>query len=301
MKHRIKGLVAAVFSPMNSDGSINVDLIPKLTEHVIQSGVKGLYTCGSTGEGPLLSKTERMQISEAYIKSANNRIPVFVHVGNDSLPEAQDLAKHAQDIGADAIAAVGPCYFKAQNIDSLIAYAAEIASAAPETDFYYYHIPALSGNDFDMTEFLEKAPSHIPTLKGIKYTSTVVHDFQLCKEKYGDRFQIFFGCDEMLTSGLIAGAEGAIGSTYNFMAPLYIKIIDAFQKGDMQTARKLQNVSIEIIKICIKYGPLPAFKSILKIVGLDCGPTRLPLVKLTEEEFNSLKIELESLGLNQWL
>lgn len=301
MKNRIKGLIAATFSPMNQDGSINLQLIPQLTDHLIERSIEGVYICGSTGEGPLLSVDERKQVAETYIQSVNKRIPVIVHVGHDSLAEARAMAEHAATSGADAIAAVGPCYFKAASIDALIAYLAQIAEGATETDFYYYHVPMLSGNNFDMMEFLEKAPSKIPTLKGIKYTALTVHGFQECKEACGDRFQIFFGCDEMLTSGLSVGADSAIGSTYNFASRLYRQIMDSFNEGDMETARKLQYLSVQMIRVCYKYRGLPAFKSVLKLAGLDCGPTRLPLEALNAEEFNGLKSELEALGICEWI
>ena len=301
MQKKIKGLIAATFSPMSQDGSINLPLIPKLADHLIERSIEGFYVCGSTGEGPLLSVNERKQVTEAYIQAADKRIPVIVHIGHDSLIEAQDMAKHAERTRADAIAAVGPCYFKAASIEALIAYLARIAEGAPETDFYYYHIPFLSGNYFDMMEFLEKAPSKIPTLKGIKYSALTVNGFQECKEVYGDRFHVFYGCDEMLTSGLSVGADTAIGSTYNFMGRLYHQIMDSFGAGDIETARKLQYLSVQIIRICYKYRGLPAFKSILKLAGLDCGPTRLPLEALNDDEFNTLKSELEATGLCQWL
>ena len=301
MINKIKGLVAATFSPMNEDGSINTRIIPQVTEHLITRSIDGLYVCGSTGEGPLLSVDERKRVTEAYIQASDKRIPVIVHVGHDSLPEARSLAQHAAASGADAIAAVGPCYFKAGSIDILITYLARIADGAPDTDFYYYHVPILSGNNFDMLEFLEKAPSQIPTLRGIKYTALTVHGFQECKEVYGDRFQIFFGCDEMLTSGLSVGADSAIGSTYNFVGKLYRGIMDAFAAGDMETAQELQYFSVQMVRICFKYRGHPALKSVLKLAGLDCGPTRLPLKPLSEPEFNDLKSELETLGIRQWL
>ena len=301
MKKKITGLIAATFSPMNKDGSINLPLIPQLADHLIERSIEGFYLCGTTGEGPLLSVDERKQVAEAYIKAADKRAAVIVHVGHDSLVEARGLALHAADAGADAIAAVGPCYYKAASIEALIAFLSEIAGAAPETDFYYYHVPLLSGNDFDMMEFLEKAPPEIPTLKGIKYSAPTVHGFQECKETYGNRFQVFFGCDEMLMSGLSAGADSAIGSTYNFAGRLYRQIIDSFEAGDIETARKLQFLSVQMVRICYKYRGLPALKSVLKLAGLDCGPTRLPLEKLSAEEFDCFKSELEALGVCQWL
>ncbi|MBN1818402.1 MAG: dihydrodipicolinate synthase family protein, partial [Sedimentisphaerales bacterium] len=202
--------------------------------------------------------------------------------------------------GADAIAAIGPCYFKPQRVDMLIAFLAEIAAAAPETDFYYYHIPQLNGNNFDMMEFLAKAPSAIPAFRGIKYSAMAVHQFQECKEAVGDRYQIFFGCDEMLTSGLAAGADAAIGSTYNLTPRLYRNIMDAFTRGDVQTARTLQSLSVRMVRLCYRYRGLPAIKAMMRLIGLDCGPIRLPLESLTEEEYLHFAQQTKALGLCEW-
>ena len=300
MKHLIKGLIAAAFSPMQANGTINTEIIAPITERLIANGIAGLYICGTTGEGPLLSVAERKQVAQAYINAIDKRIPAIVHVGHDSLPEARLLAQHSAGCGADAIAAIGPSYFKPQRMELLIAFLAEIADAAPNTGFYYYHIPQLNGNNFDAMEFLNKAASAIPTFRGIKFTATAVHQFQECKEAAGDRYQLFFGCDEMLTSGLSAGADAAIGSTYNLVPRLYREIMDAFARSDIQTARRLQLLSVRMISVCYRFRGLPAIKAMMRLVGLDCGPTRLPLESLTEDEYNSFAAEIKALRLSEW-
>jgi N-acetylneuraminate lyase len=297
---KIKGLIAAAFSPMNPDGSISTGIIPRITDYLIDHSIDGLYVCGSTGEGPLLSVEERKQIARGYIDAAGGRIPVIVHVGHDSLPEAQVLARHAASAGADAIAAVGPCYFKASSTRQLIAYLAKIAEVVPHLPFYYYHIPHLSGNNLDMIEFLQESAELIPSLKGIKYSALTVYEFQSCKELFEGRYDVFFGCDEMLTSGLSAGADSAIGSTYNLAGRLYRRIMESFAQGDIETARKLQYLSVQMVRLCYTYRGLPAFKAVMKLLGLDCGPVRLPLQTLTNEEFKNLTDEIKTLGIWEW-
>ena len=154
-------------------------------------------------------------------------------------PQAK-ASRHAASAGADAIAAVGPCYFKASSTRQLIAYLAKIAEVVPHLPFYYYHIPHLSGNNLDMIEFLQESAELIPSLKGIKYSALTVYEFQSCKELFEGRYDVFFGCDEMLTSGLSAGADSAIGSTYNLAGRLYRRIKESFAQGDIETNRKLQ-------------------------------------------------------------
>ncbi len=168
---KLKGLIPAVFTPMKENGSLNLDKVDAVVEHLLFDKVSGIYVCGSTGEGSSLSVEERMATALAYVSAVNKRIPVIVHVGHNSLVEARNLATHAQKIGADAIAAVPPSYFKINSIEKLVDCAAEVASAVPEMPFYYYNIPSLTGVEFDMVEFIQLGAKRIPNFVGIKYSS----------------------------------------------------------------------------------------------------------------------------------
>ncbi len=300
MKNYYEGLIAATFSPMKKDGSINTNIIPAIVEHLIADGVKGLYICGSTGEGPLLSTTERKEIAHAYITAAKGKLPCIVQVGHDSLTEARELAAHAQHSDADAIAAIPPTYFKCNSVDNLVSCMAQIAASAPKIPFYYYHVPALTGGSFDMIEFLDKGANQIPNLAGIKYSNITVHEFQDCLNYNNGQFDILFGCDEMLLSGLATGARGAVGSTFNFAGPLYNKIIKSFQAGDMEKARHYQLLSVRMIRMLYGFRGQPAFKSIMKLIGLDCGPNRLPLQSLDDNEIENMKLKLEETDFFNW-
>ena len=142
---RLTGLIPAVFTPLDSAGKLNLEVVGPVTDRLVSEGVAGLYICGSTGEGPLLSREERLATAEAYIQAAAGRIPAVVQVGHHSIREAQLLAEHAQAQGADAISAIPPAYFKPASLEILVASLAEIARAAPELPFFYYHIPRVTG------------------------------------------------------------------------------------------------------------------------------------------------------------
>jgi N-acetylneuraminate lyase len=300
MNKQYKGLLAAVFSPMREDGSLNLDQVKPMVDYLVENRIAGLYVCGSTGEGPSLTSEERRATAQAYREAAGGKVPVIVHVGHDSVTEACCLAEHAQSIGADSVAAVPPSYFKIDSLETLIVCLAQIASAAPKLPFYYYHIPRMNGLDFDMLNFLELAEQRIPSFTGIKYSALTVHNYQSCLEYKNGKYNILFGCDEMLLSGLSVGAPGAVGSTYNFAAPLYHRIIDAFKRNDMTEAKKYQALSVEMIRIFYRYRGLAAFKATMKLIGFDCGPVRLPNVTLTEAELAALKKELKELGFFDW-
>src|SRR5690606_12356505 len=207
---KIKGLIAATFAAYREDGSIDLDIIPSYVEYLIEQGVKGVFVCGTNGEGPSLSVAERMAITEKYISVVNKRILVFVHVGHSSITEEKRLAAHAQEHGADYISSVSAFYFKPTSVANFVACMAEIALAAPELPFFYYHIPALTGIQIDMIEFLKLAEGQIPTLAGIKYTAATIHEYQACRHYKDGKYDILFGYDELLLPALAVGAVGAI-------------------------------------------------------------------------------------------
>ena len=297
---KLTGLIPATFTPMKEDGSLNLDKVGDIVECLISEKVSGLFVCGSTGESASLSLEERMATTLAYTTAVNKRIPVVVHVGHDSLVEAKKLAVHAQKIGADAIAAVPPSYFSIDSIDIVIKCAKEIAQTVPELPFYYYHIPPLTGIDFNIVEFLEQASQEIPNLVGIKNSTRIINEVQAITKFENDKYNILYGCDEQMLSGLIAGADGAVGSNYNSAAPLYIKIIDAFERGDLEAAQKYQYLSVQSVRHFFRFRGLPAIKASMKMIGMDCGPIRLPLQTLSAEEYRELEKSLTEIGFFEW-
>lgn len=293
--NKIKGLIAATFAAYNADGSINLEIIPAIVEKMINDGLSGVFICGTNGEGPNLTIEERMQIAEAYVKAADRRILVLVHVGHSAIAECKKLAAHAEKIGADAISSVAAFYFKPASVSNLVNSMAEIAAAAPNTPFYYYSIPTLTGVAVDMIEFLDLAEQAIPTLAGIKYTASTLHEYQACLSHKGGKFDILFGFDEMLLPALAVGAKGAIGSTYTFAAPLYLKVIELFEQGKAKEAAAMQLNSVNMVRCLVKYPPIPAQRAIMKMEGFDLGDCRLPLVPLSKADEEKFKFSLEEI------
>ncbi|AHF16458.1 dihydrodipicolinate synthase family protein [Niabella soli] len=292
---KIKGLIAATFSTLRTDGSVDLEMIPLLVEQLIADDVKGVFICGTNGEGPNLTMEERMQIAEAYIKAVNKRMLVLVHVGHTAIAESRRLAKHASDIGADAISSVAGFYFKPTSVNNLADCMAAIAEAAPDIPFYYYHIPAITGIAVDMIRFLELAEEKIPNFAGIKYTAATLHEYQRCLNYKNGKYDMLFGYDELLLPALSIGAKGAIGSTYTFAAPLYNAIIRAFEEGNMERAKTLQWQAVQMISCLPEYGPIPTQKAIVGFGGLELGPCRLPLTALAADKKQEVKQFLESM------
>ena len=296
----IRGLVPAVFTPMHADGALNLALVKPLVEQLIHEQVQGFYVCGSTGEGPSLTREERMAVAEAYIQASAGRVPVMVQVGHTSLAEARLLAAHAQQQGADAISAVAPNYFKPDSLEVLIDCLSEIASAAPDLSFYYYHIPHMTAVQVDIVQLLEQVSGRMSQFAGVKYSTTTVYELQACMTAVEGRFNMLFGCDEMLLSGLVGGAHGAVGSTYNFAAPLYHRVLNAFEQGDWAAAQRQQALAVAMVRVLTEFAANPAIKTMMKLIGLDCGPTRLPQQALTAAQEATLKEHMQAIGFFDW-
>ena len=273
-----------------------MDPISVLVEKLISEGIKGIFICGRNGEGPNLTIEERMLTAEKYVKAINKRIVLMVHVGHPSIAESKKLAAHAQKIGADAISAVSTFYFKPESAQVMVECMAEIASAAPDLPFYYYHIPALTGVSVNVLEFLQLGEQKIPSLAGIKYTASTLHEYQACLNYKKGKFDILFGYDELLLPALSIGAKGAIGSTYTFAAPIYLKIMECFRNGDIAAAQELQYSSVKMVQCLAKHSAIPTQKAIMKMLGMDLGPCRLPLNTLTNAQLTELTEQLSATG-----
>lgn len=269
-------LIAAPPTPLRSDGELNLAAIEPLALHLARSGVDGVFVCGTTGEGASLSTGERLLIAERWIKEAAALLEVIVHVGHAAQIEAVTLAAHAQRVGAAAIATTAPYYFKPQTAGEVVEWLAPVAAAAPELPFFYYHIPSFTGVALPVAPILEMAIERIPNFAGVKFTHENLADYSACLE-VDPRLQIFFGRDEILLSALVLGARGAVGSTYNFLAPLFRELLAAFERGDLVEARAKQALARRYVELLIRHGGLCAMKLPMEWLGIDCGPWRAPL------------------------
>jgi N-acetylneuraminate lyase len=296
MKKVLTGLIAAPHTPFHADGSLALEVIPQQAKLLAQNGVAGAFVCGTTGEGSSLTGDERRRVVEAWAKAKPASVALIVHVGHLSLGEACAFAQHAQEAGADAIATIAPSFFKPASAAELVAWCAKVAAAAPKLPFYYYHMPAMTGVTIPAAEFLRSVNGQIPSLAGIKFTHENLMDFGRSSEFESGKYNLLFGRDEILLSGLALGAQGAVGSTYNYAAPVYHRVIEAFRKGDIDTARREQSRAMEMIAVLDRFGGLAAGKSAMKFVGVDCGPVRLPLRALSERDEQGLQDALEKVG-----
>ncbi|WP_438481328.1 dihydrodipicolinate synthase family protein [Oleiharenicola lentus] len=295
-RFRLDGLIAAPFTPFDAKGAVNYTMVAKVAAHLRATGVHGAFVCGTTGEGSSLTSDERRKLAETWRRATKGKLKLIVHVGHNSLRESQELAKHAQSIGADAVATLAPSFFKPEGLAGIIDWCAAVAKSAPKTPFYYYHMPGMTGVNGTMADFLPLAAARIPNFAGIKFTHENLMDYTLTLAAAKDRYDILFGRDEILLSALVVGAPGAVGSTYNYMAPIFNRVVAAYVAGDLNAARAHQLKVTQVIASMVKHGGLPAGKAIMSLIGLDCGSVRAPLVQPSADSIAKMRAELEQLG-----
>jgi N-acetylneuraminate lyase len=221
---------------------------------------------------------------------------MVVHVGCNCLDDSKSLASHAQKIGADAVSALSPSYFKPKSTETLIACCQQIAQAAPKIPFYFYDIPVLTGVQFSMPQFLESASKSIPNLVGLKFTNSDLASYLRCLQLQDGRWDLPWGIDEHLLGALATGAQGAVGSSYNFAAGIYHRVIQAFEAGDLAQAQAQQLRSVQLIELLASYGYMGAAKATMEYLGIPVGPPRLPNGSLSDDQKQSLYQRLSELG-----
>ena len=294
---KIHGLIDAPFTPFYANGEVNYEPIQDYADLLARNGLKGVFINGSSGEGYMLTEEELMLLAEAWMKAVPKDFKVIVHVGSTCVKSSRRLAEHAQKIGAWGIGAMAPPFPKVNRIEELVKYCEEIACGAPNLPFYFYHIPAFNGAYFSMLDFLKAVDGRIPNFAGIKYTFESLYEYNRCRRYKDGKFDMLHGQDETILPCLaMGGAQVGIGGTTNYNGRVLTGILEAWQAGDLEKARELQNYAQDIIDvICHFRGNIVGGKRIMKLIGLDLGPNRTPFQNITDEEEVQLRKELEAI------
>ncbi|KAH9514158.1 hypothetical protein Btru_030442 [Bulinus truncatus] len=307
----VEDFVAATFTPMKENGDVNLDAIDNYQQILLNQGIKYVYVNGSTGEGTSLTTQERKNITEQWVKLSRKpgrEMSVFVQVGGTNFRETLELAEHAGSVGADAISALPPLYFVPATVDDLVDYCRLVAEKAPQIPFYYYHIPEKTSVRFDMEKFLIKSRHVVPSLRGIKFSSKDLYEAGRCvrvQNSKGVNYELLFGSDEQIVSAFAVGFKGAVGSTYSVLPNVYQKLKKFFFAGDIDTAAKCQQKSVDFVKVCFEFGSvtgglLPAIKFVLSQIGIDVGPPRYPMRPLDEPSKMKLIERLNDIKFFEW-
>lgn len=299
---KLHGLVAATHTPFDAAGDLNLPAVERQAQHLSAAGVQAVFVGGTTGESQSLTVDERLALARRWADALRGSpLGLVVHVGSNCLADARTLAAQAQTLNAAAVSALAPSHFRPGSVDALVACCAEIAAAAPGVPFYYYDFPALTGVRLPVPEFLDVAPPRLPTLAGVKFTNPDLAAYLRCLRADGGRFDALWGMDECLLAALAFGAAGAVGSTYNFAAPIYRRMLSAFTAGDWAAARLEQHRSVRLVDLLAGVGYMAAAKAVMGFLGVDVGPARLPNGNLTAEQCSRLRGSLDEMGFFDWV
>lgn len=277
------GLLPAFYACYDDEGHISQERACALTRYMIDSGVKGVYVGGSSGECIYQRPDERKKLLEAVVDEAAGRLTIIAHVACNNTEDSMELAAHAESLGVDAIAAIPPIYFRLPEY-AIAKYWNDISSAAPNTDFVIYNIPQLAGTALTVPLFKQMLKN--PKVIGVKNSSMPTQDIQTFKIIGGEDCIVFNGPDEQFVSGRMIGAQGAIGGTFGVMPKLYLKADEHFKAGDFKAACEIQYAINDIIaNLCAGHGSMYAvIKGVLRKNGLEIGSVRAPMAELIPDD-----------------
>lgn len=285
----IKGVIPALVTTFGKDGRLDLESGRALVETLIAGGVGGLYITGSTGEGFLMTREERKAYARMVIRTVDGRVPVIVHIGDIGTDKSIDLALSAEEAGADAISSVPPFYYHFSE-DEIYGYYKDISDSV-SLPMIVYNI-SLAGM---MNCALVKRLSEIENVRGLKFTGREHDEMCALKLALGKNFMVYSGCDEMATQGLLAGADGLIGSTYNLMSEAFIRIMNLAEKGDWEGAFTIQTVATGLIHLMVSHSFFPMLKRCCREIGIPAGYSRKPFLDICDEEFASFVTEARNL------
>ncbi len=283
---RLGGVVPATITPFNRQEQINKRVMVQLMEWNLTQGVDAFFIGGSSAECFLLSPEERMEIFD-IASTFSDRAFLTAHVGAISVKEAENYARHAVRAGYDAIAATPPFYYGFGSRE-IYGYYESIASAAGKP-VLIYNFPGNTGKQFDLSDPVTRKLFASDFILGVKHTNQVVYQMERIKA-INPQLIMMNGFDETMVAGLALGADGSIGSTFNFMYPHYRKIYETYLSGDREGARELQVRANNIMEALCQAGLIPAIKYVLTTMGIDAGIPRRPFRPLDEEHKSSLDI-----------
>lgn len=273
-----KGIMPALVTPVDDGGEIKKDVLKKLVDWHISEGVTGFYICGSTGEGLLLRPSQRMEMLEETLDAVGGRVPVISHIGDVGLASTLELARHAERAGAAAISSIPPIYF-AYSDDDVFNYYKKITNAC-SLPMLMYGYPGVKTMPISLVERIMGLDSVI----GIKWTYPDYYGMNRLKRINGGNINVINGPDEMLVCGLAMGADAGIGTTYNIMPGMFVKLYNAFRAGNVDRARELQNTIDDVISALFKFNIIATTKVMLEYLGFDVGNCVEPIHHLTSSE-----------------
>lgn len=286
MAVNLRGVMAALLTPFDGQQKLDKESLRRLVRFNLRQGVDGLYVGGSTGEAFVQSGTERQEVLEIVAEEAKGKMTLIAHVGCVSTLESQQLARAAVGYGYDAVSAVTPFYYPFSFEEHCAHYQAIIESA-DGLPMVVYNIPALSGVKLTLDQINTLVT--LPGVGALKQTAGDLFQMEQIRRAHPD-LVLYNGYDEIFASGLLAGADGGIGSTYNIMGWRYQGMVAALKVGDVAKAQQLQCECNKVIDLLIKTGVFRGLKTVLHYMDVVSVPLcRKPFAPVDEKFLPELK------------
>lgn len=286
-----QGIIPALVSPLREDNTIWTEAARRILDFELSQGADGFYICGGTGEGLVMQPEQREELASLVISHLRGRVPCIVHVAAMQLDVTLRLARQAESAGCDAVAAIPPAYFMYSE-DDIYNYYRAISDAVHVPVMIYYH-PAAGARM--SAQFIARL-FEIDNVTSVKWSVPDYSQMLLTKELTQGEINILNGPDDMLLCGLAMGADGGIGTTYNFLLPVIKGIYRAFQAGDLPEARRLQALVSRFVA-GLQVPVIPAAKAVMKKMGYDPGYATYPMHRLTAREEEELFSLVRACGL----
>lgn len=289
-----RGIMPALVTPLNDDATIRERSVEPLIKWHISQGVDGFYVLGGTGEGAALAEGERMRMAEASaqaLKGTGKKL--ILHVGAPDLNSAVRLARHAAEVGADAISSVYPNFFCRYSVNEALDYYRALVDASGLPMLGYCQT-LMQGTD--VVDFVDKL-IRIDGVIGVKYTFPNYYNMQQIKRLNGGNINVINGPDESLLCGLAMGADGGIGTTYNVMPARFVKLYERFAANDVKGAQEMQYKVNHVIDVLLNINLIPAVRVILEEMGFDVGHSAAPARRFDVDERKALIAAVKQAGL----
>lgn len=288
---KFQGIMPALVTPLTQDGQLQKDAVAALLDYLLLQKADGFYICGGTGEGLVMNEETRREMAECCADHLKGKAPCIAHIAAISLSETKRLAKHAESVGCDAVAAIPPSYFSYTQDDVYNYYKA--ISDCVHIPLMIYYSPSAS----PMSAAFIRRLFDIEQIRAVKWSQPDYNQMLTLKDMLQGDVNILNGPDDMLLCGLSMGADGGIGTSYNFLLPTYKAIYEAFAKGNMKEAQKQQMLATRIVNVLLKWQVIPSTKLIMRHLGFDVGEATYPMRRYNGKESVSLLEEMRCAGL----
>ena len=293
VKMKFEGIIPPLITPFNEKGEVFEEGLRHLINFQVEKGIKGLFICGTYGSGPLMTVEQRKKVAEITVDQVAERMPVIVHTGASSIDNVLELARHAEDIGADAVASVPPFYY-AYDDESILSFYKQLLSAVNIPAFIYNN-PARSGITISSELLKRLAEEGVIGIKDSSFNLVKFYEDLITMNK--KEFIFIIGTEALMLPAIMAGASGCVSGLANVFPEINIECYNLAKEGKYREAAIKQ---LEIIKArkAMHLAPIiPACYEILKVRGINVGYPKMPFMKLTGEQLELIKSKLASLGL----